>query len=327
MTAPGAAGGAATPTRWSAEEIRNALADQIERLTTELVGEEPTCRARGRLRYYARGGLVITTSGPARGVWCSHGEGGIGGDPLDLIAHFQKYDVAGAFAWARRWLGHAPRDNRPSHSLPAPPPGDRDTTDLARRLWREAVRAAGTPAAAYLASRGLTLPAYAPIRFHPQCPRGAERLPAMLSLMTDPITNEPTGVHRTFLRADGAGKADGPSKMMAGRAGVIRLVPDEEVTLGLGIAEGIETSLAIIQNAEWSPVWACGSAGAIAKFPVLAGLDCITIFADMDDSGAGIAAAEACAARWVAAGREAVIERPPVGLDWRDALVPVGRAA
>jgi hypothetical protein len=52
----------------------------------------------------------------------------------------------------------------------------------------------------------------------------------------------------------------------------------------------------------------------------------ITIFCDRDDAGAGLAAAKACAERWVAAGREAFIELPPGGADWLDALT-TGRAA
>jgi hypothetical protein len=143
----------------------------------------------------------------------------------------------------------------------------------------------------------------------------------MLALMTDPVSNNPVGLHRTFLKPDGNGKADvTPAKMMLAGAGVIRLTPDEDVTQGLGICEGIENGLAVLQRAGWAPVWACGSAGGIAKLPVLAGIETITIFADADDSGAGIKAAHACADRWYRAGREVTIQRPPTGKDWLEAL-------
>ena len=175
--------------------------------------------------------------------------------------------------------------------------------------------AVGTPAEAYLASRGLVLPSDAPLRFHPSCPRGPERLPALVALMTDPATAEPCGVHRTFLRGDGNGKAEGQAKMMAGNAGVIRLVPDEDVTLGLGIAEGIETALAVMQRTGWRPVWAATSAGAMRRFPVLPGIEALTIFADTGE--AGIGAATECAERWTAAEREARILAPPRD-DWDD---------
>jgi hypothetical protein len=134
--------------------------------------------------------------------------------------------------------------------------------------------------------------------------------------MTDPASNEPCGAHMTYLSADGGGKAEGErKKIMLGRVGVIRLVPDAEVTLGLGLAEGIETALAVTQRFGWSPVWAATSAGAIRAFPRLAGIEALTIFADQD--AAGMAAAEVCAARWRDAGAEARICVPPAG-DFND---------
>ena len=59
--------------------------------------------------------------------------------------------------------------------------------------------------------------------------------------MTDPVTNEPTGIHRTFLNPDGK-KIE---RKMLGRQGVVRVTPDEDVTYGLGIAEGVEDAIAV----------------------------------------------------------------------------------
>ena len=189
-------------------------------------------------------------------------------------------------------------------------------------LWRECVPAFGTVVEAYLLSRGLELIVGAPLRFHPRCPRcprcprgATERLPAMVALMTDPVTGEPCGIHRTFLRSDGSGKAEGQAKMMAGSAGVIRLLPDEDVTLGFGLVEGIETGLSVMQRYGWRPIWAATSAGGIAHLPPLPGIEAVTIFADAD--GAGHKAAAACASHWIGAGREARINLPPAG-DFND---------
>ena len=135
--------------------------------------------------------------------------------------------------------------------------------------------------------------------------------------MTDPVTGEPCGVHRTFVKPDGSGKADvDPAKMILGRWGVIRLIPDEDVTLGLGITEGIENALSIMQHGPWSPVLAVGNSGSISNFPVLAGVESLTIFADHDL--AGIAAAQNCARRWMLGGREANIIAPRRHGDWND---------
>jgi hypothetical protein len=84
--------------------------------------------------------------------------------------------------------------------------------------------------------------------------------------------------------------------------------------MGLTVCEGVETGIALLM-AELAPVWALGSAGNLARFPVLGGLECLTIAADADEPGQ--TAAEATAIRWRNAGREAVIVAPPSG-DWAD---------
>jgi putative DNA primase/helicase len=195
-------------------------------------------------------------------------------------------------------------------------------------IYSDGVTIAGTPAEAYLRGRLGNITAPAVLRFHSACPRptedGVERFPAMVAPITDPVSNQLVGTHCTFLRPDGCGKIEhGKQKIMWGSWGAIRLSPDDDVTTGLGIAEGIETSLSLIQHAGWRPVWAAGCAGAIAKFPVLPGIECLTIFPDCDDSGAGLKAAEECAARWRLAGREVRMIWPPAGADWLDALVKV----
>ena len=192
------------------------------------------------------------------------------------------------------------------------------TMALARTIWSEARPAAGSLVESYLSSRGLVLPPDAPIRFHPACPRGGERLPAMLALMSGQQSGGPVGVHRTFLRPDGAGKANGVAKMMTGNAGIVRLVPDAEVSTGLGLAEGIETALSVMQGYGWRPVWAATSAGIIRTIPVLPGIEHLTIFADADS--AGMAAANECAARWAEAGCAAEIITAPPGQDFNDTL-------
>lgn len=205
------------------------------------------------------------------------------------------------------------------------------THDLAFRLWPEAVPITDTLAERYLLQcRRILRPAEGwpdVLRFHPRAWRNrvyGPHGPAMLALMTTPEADprvgvpRPCGVHVTYLRADGSGKADGPRpKIMLGGAGVVRLVEDAEVTMGLGLAEGIETALTILQRG-WSPVWAAGSAGVIRTFPVLGGIEALTIFADRDPRG--LSAAADCATRWSAAGREGVVRLPLIDGDWNDVL-------
>ena len=151
----------------------------------------------------------------------------------------------------------------------------------------------------------------------------------MVALMTDALTGQPVGVHRTFLLPDGSGKAPTTArgkvklrpKMVLGHWGVICLTPDDQIGRGLAIAEGIENALTASQLIGWGPVWAAGCRGGIANFPVLTWLDSITVFADANDDGVGLKAARECAARWMDARREARIYIPPTGKDWNDAAL------
>jgi hypothetical protein len=157
------------------------------------------------------------------------------------------------------------------------------------------------------------------LRWHPRCPLSRERAPAMIALMTDAITGDATGIHRSFLTPDGSMKAvDVPNtRMFLGRSGIIRLSPDEEVELGLGICEGIETGLSIMA-AGWRPVWACGCLGMLQRFPILAGIAALTVFADAEPHE--IEGARACAQRWADAEREAFVYVPPSAGDWNAVL-------
>jgi len=189
------------------------------------------------------------------------------------------------------------------------------------RTWRDRLPADSLPIKTWLRVRGISSERLdferLPLGWAPRCPLGKETAPAMVALMTDAITNKATGVHRTFLQEDGTAKAFGKdSRKMLGRAGIIRLSPDDEVEMGLGICEGIESGLSILA-AGWAPIWAAGSLDALRLFPVLSGIECLTIFADPKPHE--VAGARACADRWIEADREAVVRIPKNG-DWNDAL-------
>jgi putative DNA primase/helicase len=95
------------------------------------------------------------------------------------------------------------------------------------------------------------------------------------------------------------------------------LWPDEEVTYGLTVAEGIETALSAAHA--YKPVWSCLDAGNLAVLPPLEGVDALTIIADHDE--AGLRAADECARRWTADGCGVTVWRSPVeGQDFNDFL-------
>src|SRR5262249_26729067 len=102
------------------------------------------------------------------------------------------------------------------------------------RIWDEARDPRGTVVADYLASRGLALPddiATDVIRFHPALKFRGELVRAMVALFRDIGTNEPCGIHRTFLDCN----RQKLGRKMLGRAkgAAIKLDANENVTLGL----------------------------------------------------------------------------------------------
>jgi putative DNA primase/helicase len=207
-------------------------------------------------------------------------------------------------------LGRVP----PRRKLPSAEPARLDG------IWRRTLPLAGSIGETYLLYRHCVLPPPdSDLRFLP----GNDRFPPSLcALVTDTVTAEPISLHFTRLRADGRGKAgtDRDKLLLKGHrkaGGVIRLWPSEAVSYGLGIAEGIETALAASHI--YTPIWAAIDAGNLAAFPVLPGIDCLTIYADHDD--AGLRAARECGLRWKGADREVRILRSVTpGQDIADVL-------
>jgi hypothetical protein len=137
----------------------------------------------------------------------------------------------------------------------------------------------------------------------------------MIALFRDIISNKRLAVHRTALTPSGqkvARKMLGPV-----RGAAIKLDSDADVTFGLISGEGIETCLAARQIG-FRPVWALGDANGIKTFPLLPGIEALTILAE--ECRVNAAAIQACGERWTAAGREVIIVRPRIGKDVNDAV-------
>ncbi len=143
--------------------------------------------------------------------------------------------------------------------------------------------------------------------------------PALIALVTDAVTGEPMTLHKTWIRADGT-KADieQPRLLLGGfpkKGGVIRIYPDDGVTTGLAVGEGIETMLTAAEA--FRPVWSCIDAGNLGAFPVLDAIEELLIIADNDVLG--LKAADDCARRWFDAGRRVRIAQSPIpGQDLND---------
>jgi putative DNA primase/helicase len=149
---------------------------------------------------------------------------------------------------------------------------------------------------------------------HPDC----RCLPIQIVALhfRDIRTDEPRAISRTFIN-DAGMKIE--RKFLGPVAGcAVKLDADEEVTNGLHIGEGVETTMTARQAEYRRPAWALGSAGAIAAFPVLSGIECLTLLAEHCDVSAR--AIKQCGDRWHEAGREVLINEPIGGKDLNDAL-------
>src|SRR5262249_10461542 len=105
-------------------------------------------------------------------------------------------------------------------------------------------------------------------------------------------------IHRVGLTPN----AEKIKRLTLGRWAGPRAIKLWPLTHKLSIGEAVETVLAAIRcGAITPPAWAMGPKADIANFPVLPGIKVITVLVDRGDP-APLDDAEACAARYVAAG-------------------------
>jgi putative DNA primase/helicase len=189
---------------------------------------------------------------------------------------------------------------------------------LALKIWQESVNPAGAIVERYLLEhRGLVLPATAAntaVRFHGSLYVDKfTRMPGMVCLLRNIQTDEPTGIHRTFLDRKTAAKVD---RKMLGVAKGAAVKIDTDIQSSLTVGEGVETVLSA-RAAGFGPVWALGSSGAVKAFPVLAGLAELTLLEENDPTSRRDV--KTCAKRYLEARRPVNILTSHVGNDFNDA--------
>jgi len=294
--------------RFDMTNIAPALTARAAEVAIALLGEaNRQLSSKRELRFGRKGSLAVATHGTKAGCWYDH-ENSVGGDLIDLIEHVHGVPFREAVTYAEHIIGSVPTLETSPAWAAFERSADVDSTRhqcRAGELWREAVPIVGTTALRYLARRSIVeLPVGvdgAVLRFHPACPFGNTRIPCMLAIMRDIHSDEPRAIYRTALTptAEKIGRmALGPKT-----GAVVKLSPDEEVTQGLAIGEGVETVLSGMQLG-FCPAWALGDAAAVESFPVISGIEALTILVDNDANGRGQSAALRCSTRWTEVGRE-----------------------
>jgi putative DNA primase/helicase len=300
----------------------------------EYVGPCPIC-----------GGVDRFAIAPKKRVWncrqCARG-----GDVIALVQHLDGVDFREA---VERLAGGHERPAKASGRIPAasltpeewerredrfwrgePPPApivspapERDNDGarlkLALNIFGEAVDAHETEVDAYLAARKLELPSGDDaLRFHSRCPFGLDRVPCMVALFRDNLSNEPVGIQRTRLPLGGWGRGMKMERKNLGPtgSGSIKIDADADVLYGITVAEGTETALAG-RMLGYRPAWATGGKGTLKRFPVLPEpVQSLSVHWESDAADD----VRQCVERWSAAGRETIILKSLSGKDAADAL-------
>lgn len=214
-------------------------------------------------------------------------------------------------------------------------------------IWRNTQPFKGTLVEVYLRARGIFLDfsKVKNLRFSSRLENWEEvsvgkwkrtgTYPGVVACMHD-ANGLPITLHRIYLSADGRTKAvetDSEmedAKKMCGvpsfrvlEGSAIRLCEAKEV---LGVAEGIETALAVMQLFG-VPCWATANAYLMEEFIPPKGITKVLIFADKDRSETGIEAAKKLACRLRSQSIEVEIKLPKAeipegkkGIDWLDVL-------
>jgi Toprim domain len=332
--------------RDGARDLAYQLSLRADHVARRLLGKpnrKATGRSKRELRFNSHGSLRVRIAGPRCGKWNDY-ETGQHGDLLDLIRREQGCTFGVACDYAREMLGirqesgtkpKAALRPTPKHEPTPEPKDDAERIQRALRVWREAGPIIGTPGAIYLAKRGIDLDAvpdlHDVLRWHPRCPwgEGGATHPCLVALWTNIHSVAPQAIHRRPISGSGE-KLDHWKALGPYWGCCIRLWSDEHVEQGLVLGEGPETVLAAATRIEHRgtllrPAWAAGDAGHMRDFPVLSGIEALTLLVDHDPLAPkagnypGQDAAAECARRWTAAGREVIRLVPRiVGADFND---------
>jgi putative DNA primase/helicase len=301
----------------------------LERLNTWLPetaaalrpGAPVKARPDGGVRIGNKGALAL---GPGTGLWYDHEAGEGGRDALSLIRHLGAPNPA---EWASLFLteheGTGSLTDDPSdHALEA-----LEASSAAARYFLDAATpVADTPAAAYLAGRGVDGPCPDNLKFVPEARLGEG---ALLAVVASP--DGPSAIQVTYLDAKGTKSATMPQRR------IYRLRSDWSsagcfsLTLAAApartvIAEGVEDALSLYQAGAGATVIASFGVGNLGKAPVDPDQP-VVVFKDGDDPDSPAAKGlEKGVDRLILQGADVAVTDTPLGADANSILQAEGSA-
>ena len=277
-----------------------------------------------------QGSCVIALEGERAGDWIDFDDNQ-GGGPLSTLEHATGLTGRALIEYAADLAGSAPV-NGAKHPIAESPharsSGPRTPRARSSSSWRGRCRSRARRARPTWPAAACSVPETPDLLFHPDLTYWDTRTgyPALIAIVRN-AAGEQIAIHRTYLAPDGSGKADVPKpRMMLGSVagGAVRLGDVGEHGV-VGLAEGIETALSVMQACPALPVWAALSSGNLEQVVLPPEVTRVVLLADHDGEGVGLKVAERAAGRFHAEGRRVWIAHPPdAGDDFNDLLLKQG---
>ncbi len=276
----------------------------------------------GSVRIGNKGSLVL---GPGSGLWYDHEAGEGGRDAVSLIRHLA---VDNPTEWTARFLSdHKGKGNQTDDPSDQAIEALEASSAAARYFLDAATPLADTPAAAYLAGRGIDGPYPDNLKFVPKARQGEGALLAVVA-----NSDGPTAVQVTYLDAKGNKSAVMPQRR------IYRLRPDWSSTGGFSLtladapartvmAEGVEDALSLYQAGAGATVIASLGVGNLGKTSVNPAQP-VVVFKDGDDPDSPAAKGLAKGVdRLILQGADVAVTDTPLGEDANSILLSKGPAA
>ena len=263
---------------WVPRLFPNGTRDSDEIRLADITGRAPR----------KQGSCVIPLIGEHAGSFHDF-DGGDHGGPLTTIERKTGLTGRALFDYAANLIGYKPVNGaaHPKQAVtkPEPPSHEQEISYILSRC----VPATGTLAETYLTeARKLLLPATEDIKFNADIVDWKSKIgrPAMIAIVRDKAGNPTGGIHRTYLKPDGSGKAEMPKpRLTLGpiKGGAVRL-GEIGADGRLGVGEGLESSIAAMMRYE-VPVWSTLSTEGMASFEFPDGIKDLWIFCDAGKPG------------------------------------------
>ena len=272
-----------------------------------------------------RGSLAVATTA----LWHDHQAGKGDRGALSLIRHLRQCDAAAAGYWAAAWLdAHSGLGDFTADTAAISSETSEQRAAFVGQVLTEATDPLGTPAEAYLRSRGLMPPYPECVRFLPDARLGES---AVVGLLTT-ADGEPVGCQLGYLTPEGKKSAAPPARQMflldrekaALAAFRITVATPIEGAAPLAICEGLEKTIAVGQVGAAATVLGVPGVARLHKLDFQKG-STVVVVADGDEptSPAAGALVTACD-KWVLGGVTVRVTPTPIGEDADSILLKQG---